>query len=42
MGKSNFLTMDLFDNSVSCLTSPAFFQAKALQKCIFAMKLFNN
>ena len=34
--------MDLFDNSVSCLTSPAFFQAKALQKCIFTMKLFNN
>jgi hypothetical protein len=27
--------MDLFDNPVGCLTSLAFFRAKALQKCDF-------
>jgi len=37
-----FAILDLFENSVSCRTSPAFFQAKALQKCIFTRKLFNN
>jgi len=36
------IILDLFDNSVSCLSSPAFFRAKALQKCFLLRKLFGN
>jgi hypothetical protein len=36
------ITIDLFENPVGSLTSPAFFQAKALQKCDFVRKLFRN
>jgi hypothetical protein len=31
--------MDLFENPVGSLTSPAFFQAKALQKCNFNIEV---
>jgi hypothetical protein len=31
----HFLSLDLFNNPVGCLTSLAVFQAKALQNCVF-------
>ena len=36
------LEIDLFDNPVACLSSPAVFQAKALQNRVFSRKLFGN
>ena len=35
----NFCVIDLFGNPVGSLTSPAFFRAKALQKCDFYMEV---